>query len=369
MSGFLLDTYPAGTVIKAPCHTFQADGASVTASDFVVGDVDIYKDGSDTQRSSDSGNSVSIDFDSKTGIHYVVIDLSDNADAGFYAIGSQYSVIIGPITVDSKTVNFVFGTFRIVAAEHTAGYPVVTIKDGTGTGEIDTISGGVLVAAVANNAITAAAIANGAIDAATFAADVDAEILSYIVDDATRIDASALNTLSGHDPGETIMGATDLGTGAGLTSLATAAALTTVDGNVDAIKAKTDNLPSDPADASVIAGRFDTLDGAVGDLPTNSELATALAGADDAVLAAIAALNNLSSSQAATAVLTTQMTESYAANGTAPTLAQALLAIHQHLMHFAISGTSRTVKKLNGSDTAFTETLDDDAAPTSLSRA
>lgn len=28
----------------------------------------------------------------------------------------------------------------------------------------------------------------------------------------------------------------------------------------DAIKAKTDNLPSDPADASVIAGRFDTLD-------------------------------------------------------------------------------------------------------------
>lgn len=36
----------------------------------------------------------------------------------------------------------------------------------------------------------------------------------------------------------------------------------------------------------------------VDDLPTNSELATALAGADDAVLAAIAALNNLSSAGA-----------------------------------------------------------------------
>lgn len=47
---------------------------------------------------------------------------------------------------------------------------------------------------IANDAITAAKIANGAIDAATFAADVDAEILSYLVDDATRIDASALNT-------------------------------------------------------------------------------------------------------------------------------------------------------------------------------
>jgi hypothetical protein len=48
--------------------------------------------------------------------------------------------------------------------------------------------------AINNDAITAAKIANGAIDAATFAADVDAEILSYIVDDATRIDASDLNS-------------------------------------------------------------------------------------------------------------------------------------------------------------------------------
>jgi hypothetical protein len=53
--------------------------------------------------------------------------------------------------------------------------------------------------------------------------------------------------------------------------LATAAALATVDGNVDAlgvvvtaIDAKTANLPTDPADASVIAGRFDTVDTALG---------------------------------------------------------------------------------------------------------
>lgn len=58
--------------------------------------------------------------------------------------------------------------------------------------------------AMANDVITAAVIANAAIDAATFAADVDAEILSYIVDDATRIDASAVNTLTSHDPGATI---------------------------------------------------------------------------------------------------------------------------------------------------------------------
>ena len=34
----------------------------------------------------------------------------------------------------------------------------------------------------------------------------------------------------------------------------------TVDGKADTIQAKTDTLPSDPADASVIAGRFDTVD-------------------------------------------------------------------------------------------------------------
>ncbi len=55
-------------------------------------------------------------------------------------------------------------------------------------------SGAIKTTTFTAGAIDAAAIANGAIDAATFAADVDAEFLSYIVDDATRIDASALNT-------------------------------------------------------------------------------------------------------------------------------------------------------------------------------
>jgi hypothetical protein len=84
---------------------------------------------------------------------------------------------------------------------------------------------------------------------------------------------------------------------------------------VDAIQAKTDNLPSDPADASVIAGRFDTLDTAIADLPTNAELSTALAAADDAVLAAIAALNNLSAAQVNAEVVDALNTDTYAEPG------------------------------------------------------
>lgn len=69
-----------------------------------------------------------------------------------------------------------------------------------------------------------------------------------------------------------------------------------------------------------------------------------------------------------TDLLTTQMTESYAADGVAPTLTQALLLIQQRLYDFAISGTALTVKKLDGSTTAATITLDSATAPTSSSR-
>lgn len=57
---------------------------------------------------------------------------------------------------------------------------------------------------------------------------------------------------------------------------ATATALATVDTVADAIQAKTDNLPSDPADQSLIIAATDAIISAVGDVPTNAELTTAL---------------------------------------------------------------------------------------------
>lgn len=68
------------------------------------------------------------------------------------------------------------------------------------------------------------------------------------------------------------------------------------------------------------------------------------------------------------AVATTALTEAYAADGAAPTLAQAIFAIQQRLTEFAISGTTITVKKLDGSTTAMTLTLDDATTPTSSTR-
>lgn len=48
------------------------------------------------------------------------------------------------------------------------------------------------------------------------------------------------------------------------------------------------------------------------------------------------------------AVLTTQMTESYAADGAAPTLTQALMLMQQKLNEFSIAGSTQTVRGLNG---------------------
>jgi len=66
---------------------------------------------------------------------------------------------------------------------------------------------------------------------------------------------------------------------------------------------------------------------------------------------------------------TTEITEDYAAAGAAGTPAQVLYLIQQSLHEFAISGTTRTVKKLDGATTAATFTLDDADTPTSTTRA
>jgi len=68
-------------------------------------------------------------------------------------------------------------------------------------------------------------------------------------------------------------------------------------------------------------------------------------------------------------ILTTQMIEAYAADGVAPTLAQALLMIQQLLGDFSISGTTLTVKEIDGTTPAATYTLNHATNPTSLTRA
>lgn len=66
---------------------------------------------------------------------------------------------------------------------------------------------------------------------------------------------------------------------------------------------------------------------------------------------------------------TVAMTESYASLHAAPTPAQALFEILQYLLERSVSSTTETVKKIDGSTSAFTSTLDSATAPTSRTRA
>ncbi len=115
-------TVRPGTTLYIPFATYDSNdpSASVTLTGLATTDIEIYKDGSVTQRASDAGYALldtdGIDFDAVTGIHGFSINLADNTTAGFYAAGSQYWVVVSSVTVDAGTINFIAATFRI-------GYP------------------------------------------------------------------------------------------------------------------------------------------------------------------------------------------------------------------------------------------------------
>lgn len=457
---------PAGDVLPIFFSTFDGGtGASITMTGLAVTDIEIYKDGSVTQRASDAGYTLldtdGIDFDGITGIHGFSIDTGDNTDAGFYTVGAWFHVVVSAVTVDTQTVSFIAAAFRIMPAEGVAGKPKVDVDTfggsagtfASGRPEVNTshIAGSAVSTSSAqigvnvvnaggtawgSGAITAASIANGAIDAATFAADVDAEILSYIVDDATRIDASALNTASatsipailadtGTDgvvvaaaskTGYTLSAAgladffdTDSGTtyasavagsvvkeiadnagGSALTAAAIAdavwdeaqadhvaagsfgevatetAAILVDTAEIGAAGAGLTNINLPDQTMNITGNVTGNLSGSVGSV--TGAVGSVAGNVDGNVTGTVAGVTPATAAQVA-AVLTTQITEAYRANGAAPTLAEFMSEVLAHLGETAISGTTKTIKKLDHSTTAATFTLDDATTPASITRA
>jgi len=180
------------------------------------------------------------------------------------------------------------------------------------------------VGAMAANTVTATAIANGAIDAATFAAGaIDAAAIADGAIDAATFAAGAIDSAA------------------------------VADGAIDAATLATGTITA----AKFAAGAIDA-----------AAIATAAIDAD-----AIAA-NAIGASELNSDVITdiwqgTALTESYAADGAAATPAQLLYLILALLSEFSISTTTLTAKKLDGSTTAATFTLDDATNPTSITRA
>jgi len=468
----------AGDVLPVMFATYAgATGASITLTGLAVTDIEIYKDGSATQRASDNGYTLldtdGIDFDGITGIHGFSIDTGDNSDAGFYTVGAWFHVVVSAVTVDSQTVSFIACAFRLLPAESVAGKPKVDVDAWLGTAaatptvggvpEVDVThwlgsvapantgdafarigAGGAGLTAVPWNAAWDAEIQSEVDDALVvqrldelLAADSDIdgaappavgsvfhELLtktagSFTYDQATdsleaiRDKAIDVETdtqdIQGRLPAALVGGRMDSNaqvvadkTGyalsaagvqaiwdaltsalttvgsigkllvdridAAVSSRASQTSLDTLDDYVDtevaAIKAKTDNLPASPA---AVGSAMTLEDGAITAAKIAADAITAAKIAADAIGASELAADAVA--EIVAALLTTQMTEAYAADGVAPTLAQALFLLMQGTLEFAINGTVITVKKLDGSTTAATYSLDSSTAPSSRTRA
>jgi hypothetical protein len=279
------------------------------------------------------------------------------------------------------------------------------------------------VGAMAANVLTATAINADAITAAKVAADVSAEIADQVWDEAIAghlgagSTGAALNAAgSAGDPWSTaIPGAYGAGTAGKILGDNVNATISSraSQASVDAVQADADDLQT-RVPAALVSGRIDASVGAMAanvmtaaaaaaDLTTElqSGLATAAAitsldskigsPAGASVSADIAAIEAQTDDIGAagaglTAVpwnaswdaevesevldaLNTILADSVPADGTLPTARQALYMITQFLFERAVSGTTVTVKKADGSTTLMTFTLNDATTPTSVTRA
>lgn len=330
---------PANSVLPIMWSSHDAaTGANETMSGLATSDILIYKAGSVTQRSSVSGFTLldtdGIDFDGLAGVNGVSIDLSDNTDAGFYAVGSYYDVWVGAITIDGQTMYVHVATFRIVAAEAIAGKTKVDVDAWLGTAAATPTVAGVPEVDLTH-------VAGSTTNVAALATNVDAVLT---------------------DTGTTLQAELDAIEAAVITNAAG------VDIAADIIAMKADT-------AAILVDTGTTLDTAIADLPTNAELATALGTADDAVIAAIATLQAFVDTEVAAILVDTNnlndvaLADSVPADGALPTMQQAIYEIRQFLMERSVAGTTVTTKKVDGSTTLETFTLNDGTTPTSITRA
>lgn len=330
--------YPAGhTAVVLPFDTFAAaTGAPTATTNFAAADIQVYKDGGGTQRSSSAGIVVSTSFDSSVGLQLVTIDLSDNTDAGFYAAGHEYSVAVSDITVDGQTLRFWLGSFSI----ERAGGALALLKGGT----VEVSASGIRLAV---------GLSSANLDTQLGDLPTNGELTTAIngADDATLAAIAALNNLSEANIRTAVgLGSANLDTQLGdlPTNAELTAALAAADDAILAAIAALNSLSA--ADIRTALGMTTgNLDTQLDAIATAAELTTALAAADDAILAAITALTIPSAIQNADAFLTRDWT-----SVTGEANRSALNALRALRNKWSVSGATLTVTKENDTTTAWT---------------
>ena len=287
----------------------------------------VYEENNLTQIT--AGVSVTADYDTVTGLNQATIVATA---ANGYEAGKSYDLVITTGTVGGvSVVGEVVYSFTVEDA-------AVIADVATAQADLDTITGsdGVTLASMQGNSITFQPIeitAGDAINNITLSGTGSSDGLAFTRSGAgDPFDSNFMAQINAEV--DTALTDYDAATGAELA--ATEAKIDIIDTNVDSVLVDTAEIGTAGAGLTDLGGMS--------------------TGMKAEVLAEVVKL------------LVTQMTESYAADGTAPTPAQALMLIQQALTEFAFSGTSNTVKKLDGSTTAAVMTLDDATNPTSSTR-
>ncbi len=357
-----------GRTIRIPFGSFAAStGAPSAVTNYADADIFVYKDGSTTKRASAAGITATTSFDSLTGVNLITIDLSDNTTADFWAAGAEYIVVVSDITVDSQTLRFPIARFTIGYHDAIRNTTIATLASQTsftltaGSADNNAYVGSEVVI---NQAASAVQVCMGIISAYTGST----KTVTLAADPAIFTIAAKDNICIFHRKnvyawnGLPAVALPLVPTVAGRTLDVSATGEAGVDwANVGSPTTSNGLTGTTIATSQVVAsvtGAVGSVTGAVGSVTGNvgGNVTGTVAGVTPSTAAQVAA------------VLTTALADVYAANGVAPTLQQAIMAIHQMLMDFSIATTNITVKKLDNTATAFVVALDSATTPTAASR-
>lgn len=371
MSAYLGD-FLDGVTIKKMWNTNAVAGESITRA--TNGTVSVYKDGGTTQ--STTGVTDTEDFDSLTGVHLCAIDTS--ADATFYSPGSDFEAVLSAATIDGKTINATLFSFSlrnrsnatiidrgtVPAAGSTTGTRlraalsyaddilnggILSFVGGTGKGQ----STSVIDYALTNDQTTHPTIATAA------STDTLYELLPYGLVAPTASSPAPVNVVQISDDATAANNAESFFDGTGYAGT----------NNVIPTVTTLTNAPSDSSGVTTLLSRLtSTRAGYLDNLSAGAvSTAAALATVDTNVSTLLTRLTATRAGYMDN--LGAALTESYATDGAAPTLPQFMFMLWARLAENSVSGSTMTAKKLDGSATAMTFTLNDPTSPTSITRA
>jgi len=289
------------------------------------------------------------------GVQHLAIDLSDNTDVGFYASGSHYEVILYPDeTVDSQNVSKEIGSFDIgpqnvnvqqVSGDSGAADNMELDYDGTGYNKL-----------------------NSTIGTCTTNTDMVAEAPTA-VENREEMDSNSTQLIQIASDvvglaGDAMRGTENAFLAASAPSNFSALGIE-ANGNisvVDLVGVTSVNADMRGTDGAFLAASAPTNFSALG-IEANGNISVV-----DLVAVTTENTDMVAEAPTVSDILNTAQLESYSDKGDPPTMYQASLEILAELRSFSFTGTTQTVKRLDGTTTAYTNEIDNATTPTSKVR-